>query len=104
MEKNQWNKNQEHQNSIEEIVRITSNHIENYPKDNVYFCLMYDYLNENNEEKVGVLSTKNTNQNYSFSPVSLLIAEIIKTNGEEYLMETIKLAKKFLLDEPLEQI
>jgi|DEB0MinimDraft_10_1074344.scaffolds.fasta_scaffold101317_2 hypothetical protein len=104
MEKIQWNKNKEHQDSIEEIVRITSNHIETYPKDNVYFCLIYDYLDDNNEEKIGVLSTKNTNENMSVAPISFLVAQIIKAYGEEYLMATIEIAKQNLMEEQLQDI
>lgn len=104
MKKIQWNKNKKHQNSIEEIARITSNHIGNYPDDVIYFCMMYDYTNMSDEEKFGVISTNNTNKNMSFAPISFLIAQIIKAYGEEYLLATIEIAKQNLMEEQLQEL
>jgi hypothetical protein len=103
MKKIQWNKNQNHQDSIDRIAIVTSKHIENYPDDNVYFCLMYDYTNMANEEKFGVLSTSNTNKNMSYAPISFLIAQIIKAYGEDYLKATVEIAKINLMEEKLKE-
>lgn len=104
MKKIQWNKNIDHQDSIERIAKMISEHIDNYPEDVSYFCLMYDYVNMSNEQKFGVISTNNTDENMSFAPISFLVAQIIKGYGEDYLMDTIKIAKQNLMDEKLQEV
>ena len=103
MKKTQWNKNQKHQDSIDAIAKLTSKHIDTYPDDVLYFCLMYDYINIDGQEKFGVLSTGNTNKNMSLTPISFLMAQIIKAYGEDYLKATVEIAKFNLMEEKLKE-